>query len=301
MTCYADTSSSGTYLDRLNTVRFHEAAMNWVLVQEEHHRGSVDPYVARTIMQAAYLASHFQLGQEKDKGISSVFDKYRRHLHQCHDISQRIIQEIEGHSQALNTSLKNRQTSEVLRLPSVRNLTNDVETFLYHAKLAFRELKGLFLFTQDKKFRTTTQYNHIADWSEKRFGVNNHLSRWLRANCDWIQKLMDSRNAVEHPDASTLVIKNFHLDERGNISDPIWVLNDEAPMSLKKDMEVIPVNMLEYAEVLLVYALNNAKTISPIVIAEIPEKKRNKDTPMRFIATLKQDLDENGMYKYDRN
>ncbi|MBX3308048.1 MAG: hypothetical protein KF751_18540 [Nitrospira sp.] len=235
--------------------------MSWVLVQEEHHKGSVDPYVARTTMQAGYLASHFQLGEEKERGILSVFDKYRRHLHQCHDISERIAQEIERHFQALKASLENQQASAVLRIPSVRNLTNDVETFLYHAKLAFRELKGLFLFTQDKQFGERTQYKHIADWSEKRFGENNPMSKWLRTNCDWIQKLIDSRNAVEHPEKSFLAIKNFHVDERGNISAPSWALNNEVPTSLVKDMEVIPVNMLEYAEVLLVYALNNTKKI----------------------------------------
>lgn len=111
--------------------------MNWVLAQEEHHRGSADPYVSRTILQAGYLASYFQLGEEKEQGISSVFDKYRRHLHQCHDISQRIVDEIEAHSQALKVALANQRAGEPLRLPSVRNLTNDVETFLYHAKLAF--------------------------------------------------------------------------------------------------------------------------------------------------------------------
>jgi hypothetical protein len=127
------------------------------------------------------------------------------------------------------------------------------------------------------------------------------LSKWIRGNCEWIQKLIDSRNAVEHPARSTLVIKNFHLKENGSVSDPIWALNNEGPKSLMKDMEVIPVNMLEYAEVLLVYALKNARNIYPIVIAEIPEKNRDRGNPMRFIATLEQDLDENGMYKYDRN
>lgn len=157
------------------------------------------------------------------------------------------------------------------------------------------------MYTQDKGFKATTQYSHIADWAEKRFGKDIPLSKWLRKNCDWIQKLIDSRNAVEHPDNSKLTIKNFHLKENGNVSDPLWALNGEIPKSLLRDMNVIPVNMLEYAEVLLIYALNNAKRIYPVVIAEIPEDKRDKENPMRFIATLEQDLDENGMYKYDRN
>lgn len=275
--------------------------MSWVLVEEEHHRGSADPFVARTTLQAGYLAGHFQLGEEKEQGILGVFDKYRRHLHQCHDIAQKIVLEIEVNSQELTGVLANHRSGDVLRLHSVRNLTNDVETFLYHAKLAFRELKDLLLYTQDKGFKASTKYSHIADWSEKRFGNDNPLSKWMRSNCDWIQKLIDSRNAVEHPDGATLTIKNFHLKENGNVSDPLWALNGEVPKSILRDMNVIPANMLEYAEILLIYALQNTKAIYPIVIAEIPESMREKANPMRFIATLEQDLDRNGMYKYDRN
>ena len=66
-------------------------------------------------------------------------------------------------------------------------------------------------------------------------------------------------------------------------------------------MGVIPTNMLEFAEILLIYSLRNTKNIYPIVIAAIPENKRGKARPVRFIATLEQDLDEAGMYKYDRN
>ena len=66
-------------------------------------------------------------------------------------------------------------------------------------------------------------------------------------------------------------------------------------------MGVIPVNMLEFAEILLIYSLRHTKDIYPIVIAEIPEDKREKARPVRFIATLEQDLDEAGMYKYGRN
>ncbi len=274
--------------------------MNWVLVEEEHHRGSADPYMARTIIQAGDLCELFELGTEEKQGILDVFHRYRRHLHQCDEISQRTIAQINKHSEELKISA-NARNEKVVRLPSVRNLTNDIETFLYHAKLAFRELKGLFRFTQGKKFRSTTQYDHIADWSERKFGVDNHLTSWLRCNCDWIQKLIDSRNAVEHPEKASLVIKNFHLTERGTISEPTWALNDEKPKSILKDMGVIPANMLKFAEILLIYSLKNTKNIYPIVIAEIPEDKREKARPVRFIATLEQDLDEAGMYKYDRN
>lgn len=277
-----------------------EKTMNWVLVEEEHHRGTADPYVARTIFQTGDLCELFQLETTEKQGILGVFSRYGRHLHQCDEISKRITAEINKHSERLKIS-DNARDEKIFRVPSVKNLTSDIETFLYHAKLAFRELKGLFRFTQGKTFKSTTQYNHIADWSENNFGENNRLSRWLRCNCDWIQKLTDSRNAVEHPEKTSLVIRNFHLTVRGTISEPTWALNDEKPKPILKAMGVIPINMLEFAEILLIYSLKNTKDIYPIVIAEIPEDKRERAKPVRFIATLEQDLDETGMYKYDRN
>ena len=275
--------------------------MNWVLQEEEHHRGSADPYVARTTIQAGYLSAYFELGEDKEQGIIGVFDRFRRHLHQCEEISRRVIAQITEHSEALRHSSLNTRNDEVFKLPSVRNLTNDLETFLFHTKLAFRELKDLFRFTQDKKFKQTTRYVNIANWSKKRFGEENQLTRWLYRNCDWIQKLMDSRNAVEHPENQSLVIKNFHLTEKGTISEPIWALNDEEPKSILSDLGVIPTNMLEFAEILLVYSLSNIRDIYPVVIAEIPEHKREGARPVRFIATLEQELDEAGMYKRDQN
>ena len=98
-----------------------------------------------------------------------------------------------------------------------------------------------------------------------------------------------------------MVIRNFHVTERGTISDPAWALNGEEPKSILKGMSVIPTAMLEFAEILLICALHNTKDIYPIVIAEIPEDKREKENPVRFIATLEENLDEAGMYKYDLN
>lgn len=270
--------------------------MNWVIAEEEHNRGSSDPVVARTVMQAGQIVKFYDLNEEKEQGVVHVFNQLRRHLHQCDDIGRRLVFEINKKSDVLHERLKQNNAQKTLHLPSADNLTNDVETYLCHAKLSFRELKDIFSHTLDKSFKATTQYSHIADWSEKRFEKNNSLSRWLRGNCDWIQKLIDSRNAVEHPGNHTLEINNFHTVD-GIIRAPSWSLDGEPPKSLLKDMEVLTTNMLEFSEILLLYCLRNVKDISPIIIAEIPTEKRNKDVPIRFIATLVQDVDENGMYK----
>jgi len=270
--------------------------MKWILTEEEHNRGSADPFVARTVMQAGGIVTLYELGEDREQGVVHVFNQLRRHLHQCDDIGRRLVSEINRKSEVLKKHLSEKGAQETLRLPAAENLTNDVETFLYHAKLAFRELKDLFLHTLSKPFKATTQYKHIANWAEKRFGKNDLLTVWLKGNCDWIEKLINSRNAIEHPDSHTLVIKNFHVDA-DIIRAPTWSLDGEAPKSLQRDMEILAVNILEFSEILLLYCLKNVRDISPIIIAEIPEERRDNDAPMRFIATLAQDLDEYGMYK----
>jgi hypothetical protein len=265
--------------------------MSWILADEEHRRGSADPFVARTVLQATRIIPLYELGTDNETAIMRVLNNVRRHLHQCDDVSQRIVTEISEGTDTLKAQLANRDPVQPLRMPAVGNLTNDVETFLYHTKLALRELKEIFGPTLGKRFKETTQYTHIADWSEKRFGPDNALTRRLRTNCGWIAKLVDSRNAVEHPERYNLKIPNFHVDGT-TIRDPSWSLNGEHPRSLLRDLGILPTNILEFSEILLLYCLRNVKDISPIVIAEIPEEKRDIDAPIRFMTTLEQDFRE---------
>ena len=275
--------------------------MRWVLANDEHGKGSSDLIVARTIIQAGKLASLYELKEEDNLRIAGIYNEVRRHLHQCDNLSKDIVREVNDKYEQLRAEGGATYGDGVIRLPAVNNLTNNVETYLYHAKLVFRELKGIFEPTLGKSFKPSTQYEHIADWSAKRFGKDNWLTKWLRDNCAWIEKVIKSRNAIEHPENDFLEIKNFHIAqaEKGTpyIEGPVWSLNKEKPKSLLKDMEILTSNMLEFSEILLIYCLRNFKNIYPIIIAEIPEDKRDVDVPLRFIATLEQDVGENGMVR----
>lgn len=273
--------------------------MRWVLANDEHDKGSSDPIVARTIIQAGKLAELYELKEENCLRIAGIYNEVRRHLHQCDDISRNIVAEINDKYRQLCFKGGAANGDVAIHLPAVSNLTNNCETYLYHAKLVFRELKGVFEPTLGKSFKPSTQYEHIADWSAKRFGKDNWLTQWLKDNCSWIEKVIDSRNAIEHPENGCLEIKNFHIAQTEGgapyIEKPVWSLNKEKPKSLLKDMQVLTSNMLEFSEILLIYCLRNFKNIHPIIIAETPEDQRNADVPLRFIATLGQDADENGM------
>ena len=64
--------------------------MAWILAEEEHMRGSTDPFVARTVLQAGRIVPLYELGEDNEQSIMLVLDKLRRHLHECDDIAQRI-------------------------------------------------------------------------------------------------------------------------------------------------------------------------------------------------------------------
>lgn len=275
--------------------------MRWVLANDEHGKGSSDPIVARTVIQAGKLAALYELKEEDSLRIAGIYNEIRRHLHQCDNISKDIVREINNKYEQLRLEGGATYGDGVIHLPAANNLTNNVETYLYHAKLILRELKGVFEPTLGKSFKPLTQYKHIADWSDKRFEKDNWLTKWLRDNCAWIEKVIKSRNAIEHPENDFLEIRNFHIATTAEgthyIEGPVWSLNKEKPKSLLKDMQILTSNMLEFSEILLIYCLRNFKNIYPVIIAEIPEDQRDVDVPLRFIATLEQDIDENGMVR----
>lgn len=275
--------------------------MRWVFANDEHGKGSSDPIVARTIIQAEKLAALYELKEEDCLRIAGIYNEVRRHLHQCDNISKDIVGEINDKYGQLRFEGGAANGDGAIHLPAASNLTNNVETYLYHAKLVFRELKGVFEPTLGKNFKPSTQYEHIADWSAKRFGKDNWLTKWLRDNCAWIEKVVNSRNAIEHPENGSLEVRNFHIAQTEGgapyIEEPVWSLNKEKPKSLLKDMQVLTSNMLEFSEILLIYCLRNFKNIYPITIAEIPENQRNVDIPLRFMAALEQDVDVNGMVR----
>lgn len=73
--------------------------MKWILTEEEHHRGSADPFVARTVMQAGRIVQLYELGEDREQGVIHVFNQLRRHLHQCDDIGRRLVSEINSKSE----------------------------------------------------------------------------------------------------------------------------------------------------------------------------------------------------------
>ena len=177
---------------------------------------------------------------------------------------------------------------QVVELPSLVALQKDVEMFLYNAKLALRDTGGLFEPLLGQTF--DHRFHKARNWAEKKLGQEAPLIQLLTADADWIERVLNLRNAVEHPrTAGRLRVRDFHLsnvDGRTVVSPPVWWVDDEQPESISEEMEVVEHNLLTFYEELLCLLLEVQLEIRPHplapVICEIPDEERDPAMPMRY-------------------
>jgi len=189
-----------------------------------------------------------------------------RHLIDCADIGRRIRSEVrEGRRRIAAGEVKTQAGGQVAELPSLGALQNDVETFLYKAKLVLRDTGGLFKPLLDQHFEH--RYHNARAWSAKEFGPDAPLTQLLEADAGWIKRVLDLRNAVEHPNtAGRLHVRDFHLaieDERKVVAPPVWWVDEEQPSSIGEDMKAIERSLLTFYEELLCVLLETRLETRP--------------------------------------
>ena len=257
-------------------------------------RGTATPCVARTMPQTRELARAFLFDEKTSEVLMDLSYEVMRHLIGCLDIGERIRTEVkEGRRRIATGDVKIQAGGQVAELPSLGALQNDVEMFLYNAKLALRDTGGLFtpLFGQhfDHKF------HKARAWAAKEFGPDAPLTQLLDDDATWIKRVLGLRNAVEHPNtAGQLHVRDFHLateDGRKVVAPSIWWVDDEEPVSIAEDMEAIEHNLLTFYEELLCVLLETRLEIRPHplspVICEIPDEERDPAMPIRYRVMFK--------------
>ena len=173
----------------------------------------------------------FGLGKEKEDAIFEIyFNEVQTRLIRCMEMSNKICDEIKNNIDEMKKNgLQTQSQGQVLHLPHVTQLTENVEVFLYNSKSALRDIAKIFMPLFGKKF-DHSRYNEISDWAKVKFGEDSNLHRLIAANQSWIKDVVGRRNAVEHPSGHSgqLHIYNFELEENGlnkNIVPPLWHRN----------------------------------------------------------------------------
>ncbi|CAH1904211.1 conserved hypothetical protein [Candidatus Nitrotoga sp. HW29] len=264
-------------------------------LQQISNFGTSTPAIARTTIQGDKILNFFNCSEEQKNNAIIVLWNLQRHLLKCHEICIPIESEIlAGRANIESKSLKS-PGSNYINLPSVLDLESKTEAFIGSAKLAIIETGNLIkpfyanYFEGEKDFQGHN-FHKLIEWSSKKFGIEDRFTLMLQAAEPNVKKIVDMRNAVEHPKQNKrLITKNFELIENTNsafISEPKWGLSNEQMTALLPDLHNIIEGILTLGEAVIIELFHKFKADFPgLFIDEIPVEKRNPECPCRISVT----------------
>jgi len=250
-------------------------------------------------MQVLEMIDFFNISKkQKDDLFNIMHFKVGRRCLECFEIHKSFEKQILTVRDELVAKGPSYQAGgKVLTLPSIPDVQEMAERFLYVAKLALRDLKEIFHLLFNHNFKNNANYEDIIEWATKEYGADDSLATQIKMDHKlWIEELIKKRNAVEHPGGNsggTIHIKNYStviVNGTTKICEPIWYRNEEQPTHILFDMDSYVHNCFTFAEEIFVLSLYKPQPVSNMNIkfVEIPEGDRNPDTPIRFRAVIGQ-------------
>jgi len=260
-----------------------------VTAQPVFSKGSSTPAVARTVLQARALLEAFPFTASTKGAILEVSMSLMKHFIACEEIRERVAREVVRGRAAIDAGQVGIERNRFLQLPGVANLDSEAESFLHNAKLAVADVGRLFGPLHGKSF--DHRFQKIRSWLHGLYGDEDALLLMLVGDSAWIERIINMRNVVEHPNdpAGPSVVMNFHVirHEPLTIASPTWALGTSEPTEILEDMAGIIESILMLYEDVLVDGILRLHPQSPFTITEIPEHDRNSSMPIRLVPTLK--------------
>jgi hypothetical protein len=132
-----------------------------------------------------------------------------------------------------------------------------------------------------------------------KFGPNDCKTERFRDMADMVERIVNYRNAVEHPGgrAGTLHISNFRRDPNGKFTEPGWCIEKDGikgvETSIGGDLFVITENLLMLGEeVVVLWAKDNLHCPHLSRIAIVPEERRDPNKPIVYVVTASAELEQ---------
>lgn len=252
--------------------------------------GTSNPFVARLGFQFNELMKFFRLSKDQQEKLFGILLlEVQPKALTCFKIKEDLKSEEE---KIINDYKKNglnvQSQGKVVSLPSIVDLKEKSETFLYNSKILLRDYVEVFNVIFNASLAKEARYDKVCKWAKDELGKEHKLTLVLNEDHDlWINKIVKMRNAVEHPGGHSghLHIEDFSLIYQNNkplLKAPVWYLNDETKSTIILDMEIFLHNILTFCEDTFALCLEIVGSEFPLKIVEVPELERNKDCPIRF-------------------
>lgn len=234
--------------------------------------GTGNPIAARLTLQIFAILDQCNLSKEAADYIKAIYmDSLRKKLMRCWEIADRyrtqFRKELEAHRQRPKNAI-------IVSVPQMLRLEEECHNFLYEAKSFVRDLLKVINVLYGTAFVEASEYyppkkpvkgkQSLIEFAETKFGPNDYKTERFRYMLDTVERIVNYRNAVEHPGgrAGTLHIRNFRLDPNGKFSEPGWWIEKDGikgvESSIGFDLFAITENLLMLGEeVVVLWAQDN--------------------------------------------
>jgi hypothetical protein len=135
-------------------------------------------------------------------------------------------------------------------------------------------------------------------YAETTFGPNDPKTERFKDMVETVERVVDYRNAVEHPEghSGTLKIRNFRLDPNGKFSVPAWWIERDGTAGVESpigaDLVGIVENLLMLGEEMIVmWANNNLRFPQSSCVAWVPEERRDRYRPIQYVVRASAELE----------
>jgi hypothetical protein len=270
--------------------------MKNIVYKQVSNYGTSHPVYARLLVQTRELLQWADLSKDKQDRLFTIYNGLKKRLLNCHELYDRLI----GAANETLKAARSNPDGSHKRQPFLIDLEHEAEAFLYKSKDYFRDLVDVLkvFFPTIKEDRANAFYNasgkgdgKLTEWASRQFGSTDSFTDMLRYEQAWMEELIRKRNAAEHPSGHSgiLTIENFQPGPEGVLVPPSWHRDGLPATSILADINAAMDDMLTLAEDILIACIMKTWKFSNIEFAQIPEKDRNPNCPIRIKVQLRRE------------
>jgi len=253
--------------------------------------GTSNPIVAALTMGLDDIIQIANISKANKGIINTTNFNIVQNLTKAEKIGLRICGNINLVIDNLNkTGIQTQSCERCINLPSTDGL-DDIREFLKYCKQSLQELVKIINLFCDTGC-TNPRYDKISIKLREHYGENNPLFLLVKHDHDdWLKKLLDLRNADEHPENNIPTGKSLYYDFDINWSDENkkWIVEMPHFFERTSVYDVIKTsihNILTFAEEINILLLEKHMP-TMVQICKVPDDQQSRWGGRRYITQLK--------------
>lgn len=253
--------------------------------------GADNPIVAGLTIGLYDIVKMAQIDEATQDVINTANFNIVQTLTKAEKIGSKICKNIETVMDELNkTGVQTQSFERCVNVPSTENL-DDVREFLKYCKQSLQELVKIINVFCDTG-SSLPRYDKICKKLKEIYGDNDPVYLQMKQDHDgWLRKLLDLRNADEHPDTMIPKGKQLYYDFDINWSEEHkkWIVglpHFYEGISVYELVKASIHNIFTFVEEMNILFLQK-KMSKMVEICKVPEEQKEKWGGRRYVTQLK--------------